>query len=382
MACNLKDYDGKGGAIAYTRRIKKKEPVQTRCREVVVGMTWVDFKSLTREEFCPNNEMQKLETKFWCHAMVEIRTMVVAMKTTTIQSVVLKAGMLTNEAIRDGSLMKNTKKRGNGREPSRDRNDSDDYKRSRTARGVCFECGGTDHYKAACLRLNRAPRQEGNHENQTMAIEGGQGHENNDIEPSNLGFSYEIEIASGQLVKTSKEWTGCPSTRSRLFFIRRLLEFHYHGEMLRVLGEHPKEKGNYITYPSRSKMPLPVPHPNQTSCFSKLRWVFNSPMLHVLRVEMVINSPWMLSKNWLVQKQTALGKDLSNPFMADNLPKIERIKPKRVRAMKMTIHPSIKDKILAAQNEAFKTANAPTEMLQGLDEQMKRRSDGTLYYLD
>nr|GEZ79580.1 hypothetical protein [Tanacetum cinerariifolium] len=34
--------------------------------------------------------------------------------------------------------------------------------------------------------------------------------------------------------------------------------------------------------------------------------VFNSPMLHVLRVEMVINSPWMMSKNWLVQKQTTL----------------------------------------------------------------------------
>nr|GFB39487.1 hypothetical protein [Tanacetum cinerariifolium] len=27
--------------------------------------------------------------------------------------------------------------------------------------------------------------------------------------------------------------------------------------------------------------------------------------------------------NWLVQKQTALGKDTSNPFMADNLPKID-----------------------------------------------------------
>nr|GEZ45375.1 hypothetical protein [Tanacetum cinerariifolium] len=35
--------------------------------------------------------------------------------------------------------------------------------------------------------------------------------------------------------------------------------------------------------------------------------VFNSPMLHVLRVEMVINSTWMLSKNWLVEKQTTLG---------------------------------------------------------------------------
>nr|GEV84224.1 retrovirus-related Pol polyprotein from transposon TNT 1-94 [Tanacetum cinerariifolium] len=45
-------------------------------------------------------------------------------------------------------------------------------------------------------------------------------------------------------------------------------------------------------------------------------------MLHVLRVEMVINSPWILSKKWLVQKQTAFGKDISNPFIADNLPKI------------------------------------------------------------
>nr|GEZ83598.1 ribonuclease H-like domain-containing protein [Tanacetum cinerariifolium] len=35
--------------------------------------------------------------------------------------------------------------------------------------------------------------------------------------------------------------------------------------------------------------------------------VFNSSMLHVLRVEMVINSPWMLSKNWLVQTQTTFG---------------------------------------------------------------------------
>ncbi|GKE19188.1 hypothetical protein Tco_1426765 [Tanacetum coccineum] len=29
-------------------------------------------------------------------------------------------------------------------------------------------------------------------------------------------------------------------------------------------------------------------------------------------------------KNWLVHKQTACGKDFSNPFMVDNLPKIVR----------------------------------------------------------
>ncbi|GKE40122.1 reverse transcriptase domain-containing protein, partial [Tanacetum coccineum] len=45
--------------------------VQTRGREAAVGMTWEDFKDLLRKEFCPNNEMQKLETEFWCHVMVE-----------------------------------------------------------------------------------------------------------------------------------------------------------------------------------------------------------------------------------------------------------------------------------------------------------------------
>nr|GEU60935.1 ribonuclease H-like domain-containing protein [Tanacetum cinerariifolium] len=62
--------------------------------------------------------------------------------------------------------------------------------------------------------------------------------------------------------------------------------------------------------------------------------VFNLPMLHLLRVEMVINSPWMLSKNWLVQKQTAFGKDISNPFMADNLPKIVWFSTHHVTFMK------------------------------------------------
>ncbi|GJS78839.1 reverse transcriptase domain-containing protein [Tanacetum coccineum] len=99
--------------------------------------------------------------------------------------------MLTDEVIRNGSLRKNTEKRGNGRELSRDGNVRDDNKRSRTSRafsivtnpvrkeytgtapkvgpwmvtllnarhpttaqGACFKCGGTGHYKAACPRLN------------------------------------------------------------------------------------------------------------------------------------------------------------------------------------------------------------------------------------
>ncbi|GJW67355.1 putative reverse transcriptase domain-containing protein [Tanacetum coccineum] len=49
--------------------------------------------------------------------------------------------------------------------------------------------------------------------------------------------------------------------------------------------------------------------------------------------------------------------------VADALSRKERIKPKRVRPMNMTIQLSIKDKILAAQNEASEAVNAPPEML-------------------
>ncbi|GKG63569.1 hypothetical protein Tco_0643117, partial [Tanacetum coccineum] len=49
-----------------------------------------------------------------------------------IQKAVQKVGTLTDEAIRNGSLKKNPEKRGNSREPSRDRNVKDDNKRTRT----------------------------------------------------------------------------------------------------------------------------------------------------------------------------------------------------------------------------------------------------------
>ncbi|GJX16289.1 putative reverse transcriptase domain-containing protein [Tanacetum coccineum] len=129
---------------------------------------------------------------------------------------------------------------------------------------ACYECGSTDHVRLACLRLNRAQEPKGNRPNQVAANNGGQGHGNQEnqargrafmlgskearqdpnimtgtftlnnhfattlfdsgadysfvsttfipllgLEPSDLGFRYEIEIASRQLVEIDKVIKGC-----------------------------------------------------------------------------------------------------------------------------------------------------------------------------
>ncbi|GJS58932.1 putative reverse transcriptase domain-containing protein [Tanacetum coccineum] len=101
LACNPKEYDGKGGVVALTHWIEKMESVhdmsgcsidqkvkytaglfvskalmwwnsqiRTLSQEVVVSMSWNNFKCMMIQEFCPSHEMQKLESEFWNHAMV------------------------------------------------------------------------------------------------------------------------------------------------------------------------------------------------------------------------------------------------------------------------------------------------------------------------
>ncbi|GKF58573.1 putative reverse transcriptase domain-containing protein, partial [Tanacetum coccineum] len=188
MTCNPKEYDGKGGVIVLTRWIEKMEnvidnsgcaenqkvkyvacsfvnkaltwwntQVQVRGREAVIGMSWTDFKALLVEEFCPSNEMEKLEFEFWNHKMMganhagytyrfhelamlvshlvtpessrikryiaglasEIRGMLRATQPTTIQSAVLRAGILTDEAVSCGTLTKGNEKRKGMEESSK-----------------------------------------------------------------------------------------------------------------------------------------------------------------------------------------------------------------------------------------------------------------------
>ncbi|GJY11961.1 putative reverse transcriptase domain-containing protein, partial [Tanacetum coccineum] len=203
------------------------------------------------------HEMQKLETELWNHAMVgaghaaytdrfhELARLVPQLVTPESRMI---ESALTDEAVRNGTIKK-VEKRGNVGEPSKDKNGRDDNKRTRTGnvfvttvnpvgrentakdcRGVlrnvnpvnarnpyvraCYECGSTDHVRSACPRLNRAQGPEVNRPNQVATNNGGQGYGNQGnqamgLEPSNLGFKYEIEIASGQLVEIDKVIKGC-----------------------------------------------------------------------------------------------------------------------------------------------------------------------------
>ncbi|GKC29828.1 putative reverse transcriptase domain-containing protein [Tanacetum coccineum] len=186
----------------------------------------------------------------------QIRGMVAATEPKTMQKAVQISGALIDEAVRNGSIKK-VEKKGNMGEPSKDTNGRDDNKRTRTrnvfattanpvgrentgawpkcttcnsyhapggpcrtcyncncpsylakdCRDVprhvnpvntrnpisraCYECGSTDHVRGRAFML------EAEEACQVPNIVTG-------IEPSELGFRYEIEIASGQVVEIDK----------------------------------------------------------------------------------------------------------------------------------------------------------------------------------
>nr|GEV60046.1 hypothetical protein [Tanacetum cinerariifolium] len=135
LACNPKEYDGK--ALMWWN-----SQIRTLSQEVVVSISWNDFKFMMIKEFCHSHEMQilfphlvnpksmKIERYVYGPAL-QICGMVAATEPKTIQKAVHISGVLTDEAIRNGSIKK-VEKRGNVGEPSKDKNGSDNNKSTRT----------------------------------------------------------------------------------------------------------------------------------------------------------------------------------------------------------------------------------------------------------
>ncbi|GJS16024.1 putative reverse transcriptase domain-containing protein [Tanacetum coccineum] len=65
--------------------------------------------------------------------------------------------------------------------------------------------------------------------------------------------------------------------------------------------------------------------------------------------------------------------------VVDALSRKERVKPRHVQAMTMTMQSGVRGMILAAQSEAFKQENVLVERLHGLDPQMERKGDESLH---
>ncbi|GJS42360.1 putative reverse transcriptase domain-containing protein [Tanacetum coccineum] len=178
VACGPRDFDRTGGAVALTRWIEKMESVidssgclanqrvkyaassfigkaltwwntqfQARGRDAANAMAWNDFKALLTMEFCPSNEIEKLEGEFWNHSMAkrvtryingllsQIRRMLRATQPATIQVVILTAGILTDEVVRSGTLAKAGEKRKERNEASKSESVEKDEKKAKGGRG-------------------------------------------------------------------------------------------------------------------------------------------------------------------------------------------------------------------------------------------------------
>nr|GEV69952.1 putative reverse transcriptase domain, ribonuclease H-like domain, aspartic peptidase domain protein [Tanacetum cinerariifolium] len=210
---------------------------------------------------------------------------------------------------------------------------------------ACYVCGSTDHVRPACPRLNRAQGPKGNRLNQVAANNGG-------IEPSELGFGYEIKIASGQLVESDKfikgmDWLS--NHKAEIICHEKMVRIPLlDGKVLRVVGERSEEKVRLLMSVKTSD--------------KKQEEVVVVRDFHEVFLDDLSGLPPVRKKelNMRQHRWIELFSDYDYEIhyhpgkanvVADALTRKERVKPKRVRAMNMILQSSIKDRILESQKE-------------------------------
>ncbi|GJY49005.1 putative reverse transcriptase domain-containing protein [Tanacetum coccineum] len=216
----------------------------------------------------------------------QIRGMVAATEPKTIQKAVQISSALTDETVRNGSIKK-VEKRGNTGEPSKDKNGRDDNKRTKTgnafastanpvgrentgrgnqgnqARGRAFMLGAEEARQDPNIMMGTFTL---NDHFATTLFDSGADYSFVSttfipllgIEPSELGFRYKIEIASGQLVEIDKVIKGCKLEIDGHVFDIDLIPFgHRSFDVIIGMDWLSNYKAKIICHEKVARIPLP-----------------------------------------------------------------------------------------------------------------------------
>nr|GFA03567.1 hypothetical protein [Tanacetum cinerariifolium] len=271
------------------------ENVQENVRDVLlnsnrVGCSYKEFLACNPKEY---DESRKFK-RYVYGLSPRIRRMVAVVEPKTMQKAVQIYGALTNEAVSNGSIKK-VEKRGNVGEPRKDKNGRHDNKRTRTGNDfatttnpvgkentdawpkcatcnsyhapggpcrTCFNCNHPGYFTRDCRvvprNVNLGRRNQGNQSRGRAFMLGAEEARQDlniltGIDPSELGFRCEIEIASGQLVEIDKsfdviivmDWLS--NHMSEIICHEKVVRIPLlDGKVLRVVGERPEEKARLL----------------------------------------------------------------------------------------------------------------------------------------
>ncbi|GJY01989.1 RNA-directed DNA polymerase, eukaryota [Tanacetum coccineum] len=140
----------KGGAIAYTRWVKKMESVIDMSNYAINQRVKnvEDFKTLLRDEYCPHNEIQKLENESWNHIMVGAGHAAYTNRFHKLAKLVPRLVTPKFKRIdRNGLLKKSSEKRKESGETGRQENARSNNKRARTGKGFVAIDSGKKEFK-------------------------------------------------------------------------------------------------------------------------------------------------------------------------------------------------------------------------------------------
>ncbi|GJZ25640.1 putative reverse transcriptase domain-containing protein, partial [Tanacetum coccineum] len=172
MACNPKEFDGKGGAVSLTRWIEKMESVfeNSGCT-ANQRVRFHELAKLVPHLVTPESS----RIKRYIHRLApQIHGMLRATQPTTIQSAILMAGILIDEAVHCGTLTKGNDKRKEMEELSRQVVPVNVVKMGKNQR-ACYECGSLDHLLYDCPKWKQSTGPAKN----PLALEGNKNTRNN-----------------------------------------------------------------------------------------------------------------------------------------------------------------------------------------------------------